>query len=93
MLPFFPQGLSSDDSSPAATLPFDILEVIAKHLVAQDWHRTCANFAMTSKAVQEQLNPILWKRVVYRWDNSRRQGKKAEKWKQVFKSEGAKYIQ
>lgn len=48
---------------------------------------------MTSKAVQEQLNPILWKRVVYRWDNSRQQGKKAEKWKQVFKSEGAKYIQ
>jgi hypothetical protein len=48
---------------------------------------------MTSKAVQEQIMPILWKSVVYRWDNKTKKTRKAEKWKEVFLSQGAKYIQ
>lgn len=62
-------------------------------LVSQDCHRTCAMLAMTSKAVRDKVDPILWKSVVYRWNNGSKTDGTASKWKDVFLSGGAKYIQ
>jgi hypothetical protein len=47
---------------------------------------------MTSKAVRDEIDPILWKTVAYRWDNTAK-NEKALKWKDIFLSGGAKYIQ
>jgi hypothetical protein len=75
-------------------LPLDVIGVIAEHLVAQDLHRTCASLNITSKAVKEETTSILWRRVLYKWNNGPSSKKKsAVKWRTAFGSESAKYIQ
>jgi hypothetical protein len=88
-----PQESHAEDVPAASRLPFDVLELVAKHLVARNWHKTCANLASTSKAVQEEIDPILWKRVLYRWDNSIIKSNKKANWRRVFTAERARHIQ
>jgi hypothetical protein len=67
---------------------------MAEHLVGMDLYATCALLNSTSKAVREETSPVLWRRVVYRWNNSQNGRKKsAVKWKITFSCPAAKYIQ
>jgi hypothetical protein len=74
--------------------PLPILNLIAKHLVSLNLHATCAALTVTAKAVREETTPVLWRKVVFQWNNSPNGKKKsALKWRTVFESTSAKYIQ
>lgn len=86
--------ITPSSTSEPVSLPLDIFGLIAKHLVAQDLHGSCAALNLTCKAVRDETTPILWKRVVYQWNNSASSKKKAAvKWRGVFESSSARYIQ
>jgi hypothetical protein len=44
---------------PVQSLPINVLDVLGEHLIARDWHRTCAPLNATSKAVREETTPAL----------------------------------
>lgn len=70
-----------------------MIEIIAHILVNKNLHRTCASLDMVCKAVKEIVDPILWTKVVFRWKNTAKGKKGEEKWKAVFESGGARFIQ
>jgi hypothetical protein len=75
-------------------IPLDVISVIAEHLVIQNLRGTCAALNVSSKLYHEETNPKLWRRVVYRYKNSKNGKKKAaDRCKVVFGSSGAKHIQ
>lgn len=62
--------------------------------MAQALHASCASLNIASKAVQEETSRILWRRALYKWNNSKNRKKRsAIKWRTVFASKAAKYIQ
>jgi hypothetical protein len=81
-------------TSPTATIPLDIFGVIAEWLVAQNLHGTCASLNLASRHVQDETRPVLWRRVVYRFNNGPSNKKKAgTRWRITFGSVGAQYMQ
>jgi hypothetical protein len=85
------------DTEPRS-LPLDVFGIIAEWLVAQDELATCAALNATSKYVQDETRPTLWRRVVYHFKNGPRseesRDKKAGiKWRATFGSVAAEYIQ
>jgi hypothetical protein len=80
------------DPATLPKLPLDLIEMIAYDLVDEYQHRTCASLDMVCKAFKEIIDPILWKSVVFRWNNLAKGKKSGEKWKTIFESDGAQYI-
>ncbi|GHJ86897.1 hypothetical protein NliqN6_3299 [Naganishia liquefaciens] len=78
------QNVCHPVASPANRLALEFLEVITGDLIVRDWHRTCSSLSMVSTAVKEQVNSILWKRVVYRWINTKKKSKTPVAWKHTF---------
>ncbi|KAJ9111187.1 hypothetical protein QFC20_002681 [Naganishia adeliensis] len=70
-----------------------MIELIAHNLVDKDLYRTCANLDSVCKAFKEVVDPILWMKVLFRRSNVAKGKKSGERWRAVFKSEGARYIQ
>jgi hypothetical protein len=70
-----------------------MVEIVAQYLVAKDHHGTCANLNMVCRAVKDITDPILWRRVVFKWNNIAKRKESEEKWRAVFESDGAKFIQ
>jgi hypothetical protein len=78
----------------SSALPLELFGLVAEYLVALDLEGTCAALNATSSSVREETTPILWRRVVFRWKNGQSSKKKsAGKWRVVFESEAARYIQ
>lgn len=70
-----------------------MVEIVAQYLIAKDHHGTCANLNMVCRAVKDITDRILWRRVVFKWNNIAKRKKSEEKWKTVFESDGARFIQ
>jgi hypothetical protein len=86
-------NMSSSVESPI--LPYELLDVIAQHLIGDNAFRTCANLNGTSQAVKDVTLKTLWMHMC--WTGIGDSGvisekEIEEKWEIIKKSEGAQHI-
>lgn len=82
-------------STSGARLPCELVNIVAKHLVADNAFGTCANLKLVSKKVREATLEVLWTNMFWTAYHDPAAYDKEEieaKWKVFKKSPGAKYI-
>lgn len=81
--------------SASPILPYEVLDIVAQHLVVIGAFRTCANVNVASHLAHDATLKTLWTYLCwtnYQDANGRESGRLHEKWKSFLASPGARYV-